>query len=642
VNRPSISRRLLIVIVLSLIWAAVLGFNLIPQLRGDFGWRWPYQVPREPVRVLPLAFCLLFYLSGGWFFMRQPRPAALIAWAAVGSIGLTLAGLYVAFNPVFQLYSVTLSAVAGGWHYAAAHLDDLSAALRTWPSYIHEAGQTISSHLGVAPPGAVVIYSIADGVLARWPGLADALGQPLRAWQCQEFRLLGYSNAQFASAWLGVLMPAWASLAVVPIYQFGRRTFGEVEARWSVLWWPLVPSLLMFTPSLNTVFPVFAMALLALLAAGLQADRPSLVLAAGLVMSAMTFVTFAVMPLLLLAGLLTLGYFWLHLPRRSWHWPLRMGAWFGLGLASVWIIYYLLTGVTFLEIAREIGRAHLGLERPYWPWLILHLNDFFMFAGWPLTLVAGLGVWRAVERMRTRAGALPADLVAVAGLITLIGLDVSGTLRGESGRILLYLAPLLLLVAARVLKDEGAPAQWAVTGTQALVVLGMVAFLRVMGSEFHPAPAAAPEVAATPLAASPSGAVFADALRLDSFAGQVVSQAGANGQPQPMLNLWLDWYSTGQVDTPYYLSLLPVAPGGQPTQATLVQPFDQKYPTTCWLPASGLIRARVDVPLADLAASGDWWVSLRLLDGGTGQPAQVTLPDGSQDQQVGLGPFPAQ
>ncbi|MGH2592566.1 MAG: hypothetical protein ACRDGG_03550, partial [Anaerolineae bacterium] len=59
----------------------------------------------------------------------------------------------------------------------------------------------------------------------------------------------------------------------------------------------------------------------------------------------------------------------------------------------------------------------------------------------------------------------------------------------------------------------------------------------------------------------------------------------------------------------------------------------------CWLPESGLIRERVEVPLFEGGGEGEWWISLSLVDGDTRQRLGVVTPDGSHSDQVGLGPF---
>jgi hypothetical protein len=170
------------------------------------------------------------------------------------------------------------------------------------------------------------------------------------------------------------------------------------------------------------------------------------------------------------------------------------------------------------------------------------------------------------------------------------------------------------------------------------MVFTLAAFLRVVGTEFDPSPPPAPaSTEPSPTAHLwPSDATFDQVLHLRSFAGEIKKTTG----DEPILTLWLDWDSSGQVDHVYYVSIIPVAPDGQTGPATLQQPFEGRYPTTCWLPASGRVRDRLEVPLPLNRSSGDWWVSLALIDGDTGVKVPVTQPDGSQDDQVGLGPFP--
>jgi hypothetical protein len=137
----------------------------------------------------------------------------------------------------------------------------------------------------------------------------------------------------------------------------------------------------------------------------------------------------------------------------------------------------------------------------------------------------------------------------------------------------------------------------------------------------------------------PAQAVFGDVLRLTAVAGHGEVTQASTASSTAQLVLWLDWTSSGQVDVPYYLSFIPVSPrGDSAAQATLLQPFDQNYPTTCWLPQSGPLRERVEIPVEPTLA-GDWWVSLSLINGNTGEKLGVLHPDGSRDDQVGLGPF---
>lgn len=627
----------LFILGFSALWAVLLAWDIVPQLRGDYGWRWPYEVVNEPARLLPLALTLAIYLVGVWRLWSH-RARWLLLWSFGATLALTLAVLFVRSDPFFELYSVTLSGETGGWHYAAARITDLPAALRDWPS-VMKRSTAFSSHMGISPPGMVVGYYAAAQLLENIPGLGQLLGEPLRAAQCHNYRVLDYSSAQFASAWLGILIPVWGALTVVPLYALGRRLFDRQTAQWSVVWWPLLPGLLMFAPLPNMFYPFPTVISVLCLIVGLQRGQLRWVLLAGALTSFLTFLTFTFMPLILLEFLL-IGGFWL-LQRQAGtvaHRSQRMLIGFGAGLASIWVMAYLVSGASFVAIFQAALGAHLDLDRPYLPWLILHPNDFFMFAGWPVTLLALAGIGVSVGQAWRSRALTSAQVLTFALSLTLFALNFSGTLRGEAGRILMFLAPFWLLIAGHVVSMDqngrGLRLGWVVTVSEAVLLLSMVAVLAVGGSDFRPAPVAPAPLAAPML--QPSGArqaVFGGGVRLNGFAGRI-------DRAQQTLTLWFDWSAERQMTVPYYLSIIPVSPAGRAApEAILRQPFDQQYPMTCWRPENGHLYDRLVFPLDDAAQPGEWWVSLALVNGDTGEKLPAILPDGTQDDQVGLGPF---
>ncbi|HEY3291368.1 MAG TPA: hypothetical protein VGK87_14660 [Anaerolineae bacterium] len=639
-----------LIVVISVAWAELLAFNPIPQLRGDFGWRWPYEVPQSMLSVMPLVSGLVVYCFVGAWLLQRRSPAWLLIWAVLGTVGLTLAAQSIVESPLFKLYEVTVSPGTTSWHYAAATITDINQTLREWPAFMQLAAK-YSNHLGIVPPGAVLFYYELSQLLQTVPGLVRFMADPLRLAMCQNFELAQYSDGQLASAWFGMLMPLWGGLTVLPMYALGKRLFNGRTARWSVMWWPLIPSLLLFAGTLNTLFPLLAACDILLLVEGMRRGRWWLVLCAGLLASAMTFVSFAFFPLLFLAGVLVLFSYLTRNPlfssaplalapkRAVWLWPFIIGLLYGAGLATVWVVYDIFTGVSFVDVLRTATAPHLALDRPYGPWLFLHLYDYFIFTGWPIVLLSGIAVVGAVARWKRNRTLSMGGLLAIASAATLLVLDVSGTMRGESGRILLFLTPFFLLCAADVISVSPRSGAVATLG-QALIVVTMAAFLRVIGAGFNtPSPISPPLLAQeSPRESFPSGAVFDGVLHLNTFSGYVTDVRDSKGGVTPTLKLWLEWQSSGQVNVPYWMSLLPVAPDGQLGQPLLRQPFDTAYPTTCWLPRSGLIREQVDVPLPATGNDGAYWVSLALLKR-NGDHAPVLLPNGAHDVQTGLGAF---
>ena len=264
-----LSRKIVWVSLLSIIWVIVFAFDLLPILRGPTDWAWHYQPMLARYRITPIILSVSLYIPVGLWLKKQRASSGLLIWSFLGGIGLTAGAVYVRGDILYRLYSLTVSGRAAGWHMAAAHIEDLTTTLRDWPEFMKESA-SYTPHLDHTPPGMVLIYYSLSHLLDRLPQIADWLAQSLR-WQLCQY-LIGYTSGQYAAAWIGMLTPVWASLTVLPLYSLGRRVFGEEVARWSVLWWPLIPSLLMFAPLVNTGFALPSV--LAILVAELESSSP--------------------------------------------------------------------------------------------------------------------------------------------------------------------------------------------------------------------------------------------------------------------------------------------------------------------------------------------------------------------------------
>ncbi|MDW8326834.1 MAG: glycosyltransferase family 39 protein [Anaerolineales bacterium] len=633
---------------ISLAWLGALVFDLSPYLRGGEEYRWPYELPAQPLRLLPLLAGLAAYLLGAHQLSKRRRLGALPVWAMAGVVVLTPAGMYIAGDPIFKILSATLSGIATGWHYQAVEITDLTVTLTRWTE-VMKAATGRFGHVSLSPPGLVILSYGLNRLMEFFPALASSLAQPLRSMFCLHPRLINYTDAQLAGAWFGLLVPAVAALTAPALYRLGRRTYDETTARWAVIWWPLVPGILLFSPTRDTVFPLFLTLMLACYVEGVLQDRPAWFVLAGVVMSVASFLSFSVLPAVFAVGVLTLliAVFRHRLapeviPAMSRRWPFAVGLWFGLGLSSVWLIFYLVSGLTPFDLLAQGATAHFLLQFDFLLWVILHPYDQFIFAGLPLALLAALSLPRMFRKWRDRRPFVLGEFVFLSVLMTLVILHLSNILRGETGRVLLFLTPVFALAAANVLSVMSASswAVWAVTGTQALVVLGMAGVLRVVDTEFNRQPAPPPPVTIPAQATLyPSGAVFGGTLQLESFAGQLHKTAGS--AHRSVLTLWLNWRSLGRLPQVYYQSLIPVAPDGQALaeQTVLHRPFNDAYATSCWQPHNGQLTQEIEMPLRSELDTGGWWVSLSFYDRNTGEPLPVRLPDGSEDRQVGLGPF---
>lgn len=140
----------------------------------------------------------------------------------------------------------------------------------------------------------------------------------------------------------------------------------------------------------------------------------------------------------------------------------------GLGLTLPWGILWSVGGFPLLKVLGMAGRDHLsGITpiRPFIPWLIFNLVDFFQFAGLPLVVATILTlVWEPTQSAISAARKLQAvepflnwirnaavrlccrlNVFGVLFWMTVAGLDLSGTTRAEVGRLWIFLMPIALL-----------------------------------------------------------------------------------------------------------------------------------------------------------------------------------------------------
>ena len=619
-----------VILAASVIIALALMFNMWESLRGDYGWRWGYDVPERVGQWLPSVMAVIVYLVGAfWLMRREPRPAwQVIIWSLLGSALLPFIFLGRWDDPFREQYSRLASGTVSGPYLLALQYDDIEDVLKNWPEEQQRlADEEISIHAALAPPGLPMLYYGANQILNGASFVADPLSRELRPYQCHNLDLMAASNAEMSSSALGMASPFWAALTILPLFWLARRLLDESSARWAALTWALLPGIALFTPVPNTWFPALAILCVWLVWGALEDRRFSRIFVAGMVASLLTFLNFSVVPLLLFIGLLALGYHLL-LARESerWYWSLLMGAVFGAGLIVVWLVWIIWGGPPPWDMLQTAMSQHLTLERQYFPWLFLHIWDYALFIGLPVMLLSLWTIWQAI---RTGRDASRIGVFALAFGLGLLILDVSGTARGETGRVWQFLFPMSLLIALAALRELPQMNHRGLLAVQGSFALVLALFVPVIGTPFDAPPTSPPEVTAANIAIQ-TDTRFGEALHLTGF--------GAAFDDDNLI-LDLRWQTERQADQAYYFAVIPVAPDGAPYQDSLVyQPFDTDYPVTCWEPGQEVID-RVTIPLDGDPPPGEWWVSLSAHDYFDFEALPVTLPDGTTDTQAGIGPF---
>lgn len=621
-------------ILVTIFVVLALLFDVIPFLRGGFGWRWPYTAPTMITlrRLLPGVAALSIYLAGVRL-LRKKATAVYLTWVFVSTIAITLSFLAVQGNPFYLLYTRTVSGLTSGAYLLAADYPSLTNLLQQWPTYM-TADRLVHTHLSISPPGWPALYLLTTRLLELFPGWTAQLADGLRPLQCHNLTIMSHTNAQIASAWLGILSPIWGALTIFPLYYLGRQLYSDLEARQAIAWWTFVPALPMFMGTLNTPYPFLVVTTLFLLVRGLNLRNLWLISLAGTFTGMSLTLNFALMPLGLMSGLLILLY--PQPAKKRWFQPdwrtvIRAGIAFAAGFGGTLVIYQAISGhglQTLLPLAMD---QHLELERPYLPWVWLHTWDVVLFVGLPIFGLFVLSCFKVWSEKPHKF------LTTIA--LSLVIMVLSGTARGETGRVWLFFMPLFLLGIPPLLSQQAQKWRNVLMVTQLFWLVVLSAILHPVGTGLSEpptysqiAPQAIPNAPLLPI-----NATFGDALHLQAFQGEY------NEQTQT-LSVILDWQVSQPITESYLFSGLLVAPDG--TVPTVVEwlPLDYQYPTTCWQPDTGQIADKIIIPLPERPQSGDWWLSLSaftISEDGMPSYLSVALPNGTVDpQQTGIGPIP--
>lgn len=626
----------------TLLFLVVFAIDAYPGLRGGGGWRWSYALPESWAAVGVLALILALYFALLWWMRRKVVPVAVVlAVMVVAGTLVTLAAVSVrggagggaGADTGFVLFTRTVSPVQTGASTVAVHVlatDGLQASLDRWPDVMREAKDRNIIHFSTSPPGQALLHYYAADVLDRYaPDAIQPLNMRLRWFQCSNDTVMAYTRGEMVSAGLGLLMPFAAALAVIPLYAAASLLTDRRSALVIAGWWPLVPTVALFAPTWNTVYPALGVTAFALLLAGLHASRGRFALytfAAGAVMSLATFLNFAVLPLLLLYGLFTLGETWRR--RDPFVRALIAGAWFGVGLSVVWLAFYVSAGWTPFDLLAVTFEAHSTLvQRDYLPWLLLHPYDVLLFVGWPVAALFAWAVWTAAYAPHRER----VHILALAMFITFVAVNLAGIVQGENGRILSFYAPFFLLSAAGVLRARASTWDVPLLAGQALMLLVMAAVLAVVPQDLNDIPPG-PRGDVPPLEIGPPNEVgvtftseaYPGAVTLTSY--RFVADVGAQ-----VITLETLWQGVERSERPYEIEVTARAENeidGEIVAVQRWQPQNGNYLTTCWRPGDA-VRDVTMIELPTISAPVVWRLSVRWVDPRTGDvlapPDEVIL-----------------
>jgi hypothetical protein len=434
---------LAIVLAVGLAFAAGVYLKT-PGLNGTWYWAWPYR-DLGIARVLAWLALPMLPFALALREIERSDAAQSVAWPIallmLASFGLQLSGMLCHPEGLEHLRAIVVSPIATSYYTDALKIDDLGA----WLANFHTA--TLAKHSATHPPGPILWYWV-------WLRLFDA---PTAA-------LVG-----------GVALGALATLAIPIVYAFAGLWTDDRRARLvACAFYALVPATIVFFPEFDQAYPIFAMLAAIAWVRALRGARAAAV-AFGFVLFLETFFAYN----LLAAGAFLAMYsaYFLWRERGSANaWRTLIAA-MALGLAAfvacngvVWLLGFdpVRTFVHALAM-QKIDAA--TVHRPWSSTVLLDPYDFLLGTG---ILAAPMIVLHVARIAKSFAVAREEFALSIMALATILVVDVSGLLRGETARLWLFLQPFAIVPASRELLRFDARGRALFFAVQWLIVAVMV------------------------------------------------------------------------------------------------------------------------------------------------------------------------
>lgn len=394
----------------------------------------------------------------------------LVAASWILSVQKSTPVAYRDIKPLWVLYDRSSS---GYFIEAATRINSADEFLQAYEARM-EQGDVL--HVGTHPPG---LFLLAFGCLeiCRSSESICSLVEACHSRHEREaFRLVEtetrYATALDRSELAGLQLLSLVTsiavvLAIVPLALLCRHLFDHVTAWKCCCLWPLLPSLTIFLPKSDLLFPLTSMSALTLMVLAMQ-HRKTLLLAvpAGLVLWVGLLLSLAHLPVIFLLAVFSL----LRFVKFGWSTLKRDACVLGIMIftvAATAILFSVVYDCNLLNVWLWNLTNHESFyseyQRSWWKWLLVNPVELAFAVGLPVAFMAFAGLKSSLHQLRpnrqsgTKKDKATAGLLVAAAAATILVLLMSGKNQGEAARLWCFLTPWLLLSCGHFFTQHATP-----------------------------------------------------------------------------------------------------------------------------------------------------------------------------------------
>lgn len=441
------------IILVTILFLAAIGFDISSFLRGPAPyppeWQWTYLFINTLDRIyLPIIFIsiliVLFWFSEKkkGFFVKHTK--LLLVSIIILSFLFQISVQFFSRAGVPVLIHRIINPELNGYFTAALPIQNAGDFLNTYNQNILKFVYHAKSH----PPGAILLFFFIKQLISAFPVLGNIASSfsPTHAdvkliWEA----LLPSERA--TAIFSAFLIPFLSVLSVIPLYYSSKILYGAKTALRSVFLFVFIPSVVLFLPINDSFLHIFAITAFFFMLKGIKQKKLLYVSLSGLTLFLGVFFNLSLLPLVILLGTFFL-FTKYKVKKLQFKDLLKSGLAFSLGFILLPFLLYITLYFDFIEMLRIIMGSVPDIHtRSYKIWIFYNLYDFFIFSGIPITIAFFLCIKQLFLNICAKRWKY-IDYVVTAFLFMLILLNFSGSIRGETGRILVIFMPFMALIAA--------------------------------------------------------------------------------------------------------------------------------------------------------------------------------------------------
>jgi hypothetical protein len=445
-----VKKLLVIVSIFSFIYFIATGFDIFPFLRGPGDWQWSYLF----VNTFPKIFPSLIIISIILYFFRfldkkneqkiKKYEKIFLPMAVLLAFLFQLSVVYFSRGGIFVLLARTITPEANGYFTASLGIHSLFDFLANYNNLVSHFPMHAHGH----PPGAIILsYIINNFFILSQPinsfvnTLSPSTKPILDIW----LNLL--PNQKIGALFLSFLVPLFSSLIIIPLYYAFKLYENTRIALRGIFLYIFIPSVTLFTPIPDVFFSAFPIIGFFFLILAQKKNNLWYLFLCGLILSIGIFFSLSILPFILM---FLIVIFILNLKTKKRFIALinKVGYFF-TGIFLPFVLLYFLYGFNFIAVSNTVLSITLETisHRSYLVWVFYNFYGFLIFAGIPTFIFF-------IYAIKNNFNKIKDNYLFISFIITLLILDISGNVKGETERLWISFIPFLILIVISFLNRE--------------------------------------------------------------------------------------------------------------------------------------------------------------------------------------------